>query len=124
MEKRKIAILGSTGSIGTQTLDVCRRHPEKVRLVAVTAHTRTSELVAAAREFGCAYAAVTDAAHASDPILQELPDRCALLSGHEALTRIVELDEVDCVVSAVVGAAGIECGLAAVEAGKVLAYAN
>ena len=120
----RVALVGCTGSIGTQTLDVCRRHPDKVRLVAVTAHTRTADLVAAAREFGCAHVAVTDAAHVADPILQELPAGCSLVGGHDALTHIVQLPEVDCVVSAVVGAAGIECGLAAVEAGKVLAYAN
>ena len=120
----RVALVGCTGSIGTQTLDVCRRHPDRVRLVAVTAHTRCAELVAAAREFGCTHVAVTDAAHVADPILQELPAGCTLIDGHDALTRIVELPEVDCVVSAVVGAAGIECGLAAVEAGKVLAYAN
>lgn len=120
----RVALVGCTGSIGTQTLDICRQHADKVRLVAVTAHSSTDALVAAAREFGCAYAAVTDETHARDPILQELASGCTLLTGHAALTQVVELPEVDCVVSAVVGAAGIECGLAAVEAGKVLAYAN
>lgn len=120
----KVAILGCTGSIGTQTLDVCRQHKDKVRIVALSAHGSTEALVAAAREFDVTHVAVTDPTHATDSCLADLPRGCFLGIGPEAATELCMLDEVDCVVSAVVGFAGIEAGLAAVEAHKVLAYAN
>lgn len=120
----RVAILGCTGSIGTQTLDVCRKHADKVEVIALSAHASTSALVAAAREFGVRHVAVSDVRHAQDPVLTELPVGCDLQVGPEAVTALAELVEVDCVVAAVVGAAGIRAGLAAVRAGKVLGYAN
>lgn len=120
----RVAVLGCSGSIGTQTLDVCRQHANKVEVVALSVHGSTSLLVGAAREFGVRHVAVSDASHAHDAVLGELPEGCALGIGPEAVVELCELEEVDCVVSAVVGAAGIEAGLAAVKAGKVLAYAN
>lgn len=120
----RVAVLGCSGSIGTQTLDVCRQHADKVRVVALSVHSSTKALVAAAREFGVGHVAVADLAHADDPVLDELPSGCVLQKGPEAVAEMGTLDDVDCVVSAVVGAAGIQAGLAAVKAGKVLAYAN
>jgi 1-deoxy-D-xylulose-5-phosphate reductoisomerase len=119
-----VAILGCTGSIGTQTLDVCRQHADKVRVVALSAYASTDALVAAAREFGVAYACVADLRHADDPILQELPQSCVLTCGSDALAELAALPDVDCVVNALVGAAGIRAGYEALKAGKVLAYAN
>lgn len=120
----RVAVLGCSGSIGTQTLDVCRQHADKVEVVALSAYGSTKALVDAAREFGVAHVAVADRAHAHDAVLDELPAGCVLGTGPEAVVELGVLDEVDCVVSAVVGAAGIEAGLAALRAGKVLAYAN
>ena len=120
----RVAVLGCSGSIGTQTLDVCRQHANKVEVVALSVHASTKKLVSAALEFGVRHVAVSDVAHGQDPVLDELPKGCELGIGPKAVTDIATLDEVDCVVSAVVGAAGIEAGLAAVKAGKVLAYAN
>ncbi len=120
----RVAVMGCTGSIGKQTLDVCRQHANKVQVVALSAHASTSALVAAAREFGVAHVAVSNEASLSDPVLQELPEGCMLHPGARGVVELGELPEVDCVVSAVVGAAGIEAGIAAVRAGKVLAYAN
>ena len=120
----RVAVLGCSGSIGTQTLDVCRQHSDKVKVVALSVHASTKKLVAASLEFGVRHVAVSDIAHGQDSVLGELPTDCELGVGPEAVTRIATLDDVDCVVSAVVGAAGIEAGLAAVKAGKVLAYAN
>ena len=120
----RVAVLGCSGSIGTQTLDVCRKHADKVEVVALSVFGSTDALVAAAREFGVRYACVADEAHADDAILSELPEHCALSVGSQALADLASLDDVDCVVNALVGAAGIQAGYQALRADKVLAYAN
>lgn len=123
-EPLRVAVLGCSGSIGTQTLDVCRLHADRLQVVALSVNASTSALVAAAREFGATRVAVSDPAHAADPCLTELPEGCELLSGPEAATELATLPEVDVVVNALVGFAGMHAGLAALRAGKTLAYAN
>jgi 1-deoxy-D-xylulose-5-phosphate reductoisomerase len=120
----RVAILGASGSIGTQTLDVCRKNLDKIKVVALSVRRSTELLVAAAREFGVTHVAITESAHRSDPVMSELPADCEVHVGLQALSELVSLDEVDCVVSAVVGFAGIQAGYAAIKAGKILAYAN
>ena len=122
--RTRVAVLGCTGSIGTQTLDVCRRHPDRLEVVALSANSSVEGLVRAAREFGATRVAVADPAHAADPALEELPAGCELSFGAEAVTALAELDDVDVVVNALVGFAGIFAGFAALRAGKRLAYAN
>ena len=120
----RVAVLGCSGSIGTQTLDVCRRHADRLRVVALSVNASTGALVSAAREFGVRHVAVADAAHGQDPCLGELPEGCELACGAEAVTDLARLPEVDVVVNALVGLAGMHAGHAALEAGKTLAYAN
>lgn len=120
----RVAVLGCTGSIGMQTLDVCRRHADKVKVTALCANSSTQALVAAAREFGVAHVAIGDVAHAQDPVLQELPKGCELSVGEEAVSALAALPDVDIVVNALVGFAGIHAGYQALLADKVLAYAN
>lgn len=120
----RVAVLGCSGSIGTQTLDVCRQHADKVEVVALSVYSSSDALVAAAREFGVSHACVADVRHADDPILQELPDGCELTVGDDALAALAALPDVDCVVNALVGAAGIRAGYEALRSDKVLAYAN
>lgn len=120
----RVAVLGCSGSIGTQTLDVCRQHADKVKVVALSVNSSTRKLVEAAREFGVGHVAVADASRANDPVLQELPKYCKVSFGPEAVMELGQLDTVDCVVSAVVGEAGIAAGYASLKAGKILAYAN
>lgn len=120
----RVAILGCTGSIGRQTLDVCHQHADRLQVVALTAHGRTGELVRAAREQGAACVGVTDERHAADPVLQELPAGTEVMLGHEALAQIVQRDDVDCVLNAVVGAAGLAASYETLRAGKRLALAN
>ena len=120
----RVAVLGCTGSIGTQTLDVCRRHPERLRVVALSANSSVDALVASAREFGCPHVALADESRGSDPALESLPAGCDVLLGEAGVTALAELPEVDVVVNALVGFAGIHAGFAALRAGKVLAYAN
>ncbi len=123
-KRLRVAILGCTGSIGLQALDVCRQHADALEVTALSAHHNTDALVAAAREFAPRAVAVTDAAHAADPILAELPAECALVTGEDALAELAASDEVDAVVVAVVGAIGLEASRAALVAGKRLALAN
>lgn len=70
----RVAILGCTGSIGTQALDVCRQHADRLQVTALSVNSSTSDLVAAAREFSVPAVAVADVAHGDDAVLQELPE--------------------------------------------------
>jgi len=116
---RGIAILGSTGSIGTQTLDVARRHPDKVKVVALAAGRRASEALAQAQEFGVRYIAF-----GQEPSNVEVPVGVEVAVGAQAVVDLVKLPEVDVVVNALVGAAGLRASYEALRAGKVLALAN
>lgn len=120
----RVAILGCTGSIGVQALDVCRQHADALEVVALSAHSRLEPLVAAAREFSVRAVAVTDETRAHDACLDELPDGCELLAGTGALAELARRDDVDAVLVAVVGAVGLEASYAALVAGKRLALAN
>ncbi len=125
MQRRiRVAILGCTGSIGTQALDVCRQHADRLEVVALSAHSSTAALVSAAREFGAAWVGVADASHGSDAILQELPAGTHRCVGEGRCAELGVVSEADCVVLAVVGFAGIEAAQRSIEAGKTVAYAN
>jgi len=119
-----LAILGSSGSIGRSTLEVAAASGGRLRpwLLAVCRSTET--LVQQARAVQPAWAVVTDAQAASDEALKDLPAETRLAVGQEALCELVQAPEVDRVVSAIVGAAGLASTWAALEAGKVVALAN
>lgn len=120
----RVAILGCTGSIGTQALDVCRQHADKLQVVALSAHSRVAELAAAAREFSVARVAVTDESHHSDAALAELPDGCETCFGAHAAIDICLHEDVDLVLVSIVGAAGLAASHAVLASGKKLALAN
>lgn len=120
----RVALLGCSGSIGTQTLDVIRMHPDKLALTAAAVNSSAAKLVSVAREFGVAHAAIADEARRNDPALAELPQGCKLDFGEDAVTRLATLPDVDCVLVAVVGEAGIWASHAALAAGKIWAPAN
>ena len=124
MEKRRIAILGSTGSIGTQTLDVIRQHRDLFEVETISANNSSDLLVAQAREFEVnnvvicnesRYQAVADALKDSDS---------KVWTGFDSLCSLVKSDNVDIVVGAMVGFSGLKPTLAALEAGKIVALAN
>lgn len=117
--RRRIAVLGSTGSIGTQTLDVARRHPESIEVVAIAAGRRAEEALAQADEFGVRYVAL-----GVQPQDVQLPKGVDLSFGSEAVADLVKLEDVDVVVNALVGAAGLKASCETLRAGKVLALAN
>lgn len=125
--KRRIAVLGSTGSIGTQTLDVVRRHPDKLEVVALACGTRAEELLSQARAFDVRWLAVGDERLAGGPIADALRDQARggqLGFGAEAVADLVKLPNVDVVVNALVGEAGLRASYETLAAGKVLALAN
>ena len=125
--RRRIAVLGSTGSIGTQTLDVVRRHPDKLEVVALACGTRGADLLAQAREFGVRWLALGDERLASDAVADELravAQNGGMGFGPQAVADLVKLPDVDVVVNALVGEAGMRASYETLAAGKVLALAN
>ena len=115
----RIAVLGSTGSIGTQTLDVVSRMPERFQVVALAASKVSPLLLAQARTFRPRLVAVT-----ADDATPDLPEGVSFISGPDALTAAATTANTDLVVSATAGHAGIEATIAAIEAGRIIALAN
>ena len=116
---KRIAVLGSSGSIGTQTLDVCRQHADKLSVTALAVGHRVSVLADQAVEFGvknCAVGAEELKGHAS------APEGCRF--GFQAVLDLIFADDVDIVVNSLVGAAGLRVSYETLRAGKVLALAN
>ncbi|MBK7422693.1 MAG: 1-deoxy-D-xylulose-5-phosphate reductoisomerase [Propionivibrio sp.] len=126
MTLQKLTILGSTGSIGVSTLDVIRRHPQRYRVIALCAHNQIDRLFDQCLEFQPRFAVVRDAQLAGELQSRLLAVACSTLveSGPEALVRMAELPEVDSVMAAIVGAAGLQSTLAAAIAGKKVLLAN
>ena len=121
-----ITVLGATGSIGSSTLDVIRRHPTRYRVYALTGFSRIKELVAAAIEFSAKYIVVpTDsAAVEAQTLLSQSKINCSVLIGESALAEVAAAKDVDMVMASIVGAAGLVPTLAAAEAGKRVLLAN
>jgi len=121
---KRIVILGSTGSIGTNTLDIIGKFPEKFQAVGLTANGNVDKLEEQVRSFSPAVAAMADRAAA-----ERLRARCkglktTILSGTDGLLQTATLAEADLVISAIVGGAGLVPTLAAITAGKFIALAN
>ena len=121
--RRKLAILGATGSVGKSTLDLIERNPERFEVVAVTAATNAEALADIARRTGARLAVVSDERRLSD--LQELlvGSNCRAEAGDEALIEAAA-GEAELVIAAIVGCAGLKPVMAAVEAGRTVALAN
>ena len=123
MTRRTISILGATGSVGTSTLDLVERSPERFEVIALTAARNVAALADAARRTNARLAVIDDAA-----LLPELERRlagtgCRAASGREALAEAAA-GEAEWVMAAIVGCAGLEPVMAAVEAGRTVALAN
>ncbi|MGV8935082.1 MAG: 1-deoxy-D-xylulose-5-phosphate reductoisomerase [Gallionellaceae bacterium] len=123
---KTLSVLGSTGSIGTSTLDVVARHPDKYRIVALTAYQKDELLFEQCLRFKPRFAVMIDVVAAS-----RLTERIAaagldvkVLCGERALEQVASLPEVDVVMAAIVGAAGLRSSLAAAQAGKKILLAN
>ena len=126
MAMQGICVLGSTGTIGVNTLDVISRHAEKYQVIALTANNADEKLFQQCQEYKPLYAVLADADAAlrlENKIAQtNLPTE--VLSGVESLEKVASLDEVDQVMAAIVGAAGLLPTLAAARAGKRILLAN
>ena len=122
--KRSIAILGSTGSIGTQTLQVVEEHPDKFEVYAITANTRVDELIQQARKFMPEAVVIADDTKylKLKEALSDLPIK--VYGGYEAICQIVESKPIDIVVTAMVGFSGLRPTINAIKAGKAIALAN
>lgn len=124
---KRIVILGSTGSIGTQTVDVVRQHPEELEIVGLAVNTRVQEMLEQARAHKVKNLAVGDERLAQAPLVSEVREQAAgglCGYGMDAVVDLVRLPEADVVVNALVGAAGLRASFETLRAGKVLALAN
>lgn len=124
MKPKQIAILGATGSIGTQALEVISEHSDQLRAFALTAHNNVARLVDLAHEFLPEHIVITNPS-----LYEEVKEKLHQLpiqvhSGLEAVDGIVALPEIDMVLAAMVGFAGLRSTLSAIEAGKDIALAN
>ena len=126
MTQQVLTILGSTGSIGENTLDVVSRHPEKFRVFALAGHRQVDKLATQCKQFRPEYAVVGDAGHAAEleKKLKQEGISTQVLYGSQALIDVASADEVSGVMCAIVGAAGLPSALAAAQKGKTIYLAN
>lgn len=126
MSVQQLTVLGSTGSIGVNTLDVARRHPDRWAVFALTANSSVDQMLQQCLEFTPRYAVLRKESAAED--LQTKLAAAGLdvtvLAGASGLVEVANHAEVDCVMAAIVGAAGLESSLAAAKAGKKVLLAN
>ncbi|GGU68240.1 1-deoxy-D-xylulose 5-phosphate reductoisomerase [Pseudomonas laurentiana] len=123
---QRITVLGATGSIGLSTLDVIARHPERYQVFALSGYSRLSELLALCVRHSPSYAVVpsAEAAQQLRADLRAAGSATEVLVGEAGLCQVAAAPEVDAVMAAIVGAAGLRPTLAAVEAGKKVLLAN
>ena len=121
--RKKVVLLGSTGSIGRSTLEVARLLPERIELVGLAANGSVEALAAQVRETGVKHVALYDASRTGE-LRALVPDDVTILAGPEGLSELAALDGADMVLVAIVGTAGLQPALAAIEAGKDLAVAS
>ena len=129
MESKNLCILGSTGSIGTQTLDIVRAYPERYSVYALCAHRSVDKLVEQAREFKPEVVCIAD-----ESLYEELKEKLSVFSnqfsvpkvwaGAQAIAEVVTMPSVDVVVASMVGYAGLRPTIEAIKAGKAIALAN
>ena len=126
LKKQRVAVLGSTGSIGVSTLEVMALHPDRYEVFALSASTQVDKMLAQCLQFKPVFAVMASVEHG-----RQLEEQCKqnrlvtrVLYGPEAIEEIAEHDQVDTVMAAIVGAAGLASCLAAARAGKRLLLAN
>lgn len=121
---KHLAILGSTGSIGTQTLDIVRQHPDQFAVYAISAHRSVDMLIQQALEFNPAVVCIADESYYPRlrDALSDLPIQ--VLAGEKAIADMVTMPAIDTVVAAMVGYAGLQPTIAAIRARKTIALAN
>ena len=123
MKRRKVVLLGATGSIGCSTLEVARQLPERIELVGLSANGNVERLAEQARETGVRHVAIADASKESE-LRSLLPPDVRVHVGAGGLVELATMAEADIVLVAIVGTGGLHPALAAIEAGKDLAVAS
>jgi len=123
MRKRKVVVLGATGSIGESAAQVARDLPDRFEIVGLSANRNAEKLAELAREFEPAAVCITDPGEAGK-LRGRIPEATRILSGSEGLDELASIAEADLVLVAIVGSTGLEPALAAVDAGKDLAVAS
>ncbi len=126
MKSETVAVLGATGSIGESTLDVIGRNPGAYRVIALTANQNTQRLAEQCAHFNAELAVIANPALENElySALKQLGSNAAVMSGEAGLLAAASMPEVDIVMAAIVGAAGLKSTLAAAEAGKKVLLAN
>ncbi|HXB12151.1 MAG TPA: 1-deoxy-D-xylulose-5-phosphate reductoisomerase [Bacteroidia bacterium] len=122
--RKRIAIMGSTGSIGTQALEIVRANPERLQVEVLTAQNNADLLIKQALEFEPNAVVIAD--KAKYQYVKDALDKhdIKVFAGADALTQVVQMDTIDIVLAAIVGFAGLKSTIAAIEAGKPVALAN
>ena len=123
MKRKRVVILGSTGSIGTSALKVARDIPERMEVVALAAHSSVGKLAEQAREFGVRHVCIFDESKVAE-LRALLPADVKICAGLEGLCELAALEEADMVLVSIIGTAGLQPTLCAIEAGKDLAIAS
>lgn len=125
MKKQQICILGSTGSIGTQALDVISQHPDRYEAYCLTANNSVEKLAQQAHQFNPAAVVIANEAHYDElkNLLADRPD-IKVYAGKQALNEVVEASPVDMVLASMVGFSGLEPTIHAIKAGKKICLAN
>ena len=125
---KRIVVLGSTGSIGTQTVDVVRQHSDQLEIVGLAVNSRVREMLEQARAHNVHHLAVGEERLAAEPVADEARAQAGAQGscgfGMDAVVDLVRMPEVDVVVNSLVGAAGLRASYETLRAGKVLALAN
>ena len=125
---KRIVVLGSTGSIGTQTVDVVRQHSDQLEIVGLAVNSRVREMLEQARAHNVHHLAVGEERLAAEPVADEARAQTGAQGscgfGMDAVVDLVRMPEVDVVVNSLVGAAGLRASYETLRAGKVLALAN
>ncbi|HEV8059337.1 MAG TPA: 1-deoxy-D-xylulose-5-phosphate reductoisomerase [Gemmataceae bacterium] len=122
--RRRVVVLGATGSVGTSCLDVARKLGDRLEIVGMSAHSNWQTLFDHAQEFRPRWVAVTCPKARAELPRSQLPAGTTLLDGEDGIAHMVSQPEVDVVLTAIVGAAGLHGTWAALEAGKTIALAN
>ncbi|MGK6350911.1 1-deoxy-D-xylulose-5-phosphate reductoisomerase [Parapedobacter sp. DT-150] len=124
MKKKQIALLGATGSVGTQALEIVRAHPDRFEIQVLTAATNAQLLIQQALEFRPQAVVIADECKYDEVKTALAGQSIDVLAGSTALEDVVQYPEVDVVISALVGSAGLRPTVAAIKAGKDVALAN
>ncbi len=124
LKKKNIVILGSTGSIGEQALQIVREHPDRFNVLGISCNNSWEKLLEQVQEFHPQYALVANKQYADAFDDKQLPQDTELLVGHEQLIELATLDDADVILNSLVGYSGFEPTIEALKAGKKVALAN